>query len=88
MLLPSEKRVTEFYLGRREFDPAHVGFRTEPFDGGFRFRTTDDQGRPIPGNSNAGHEYGTGKPKRAGGDDLPALTDEERWQLIEYLKSL
>ena len=88
MLLPSEKRVTEFYVGRRELDPTHVGFRTEPFDGGFRFRTTDDEGKPIPGNSNVGHDYGTGKPKRPGGDDLPALTDEERWQLIEYLKSL
>jgi hypothetical protein len=28
------------------------------------------------GNSNAGHEYGT------------AMTDEERWQLVEYLKTL
>lgn len=33
-------------------------------------------GRPVPGNGNAGHEYGT------------RLTDAERWQLVEYLKSL
>ena len=29
-----------------------------------------------PGNANTGHEYGT------------RLTDEQRWQLVEYLKSL
>ncbi len=82
LLLPAEQRVKEFTVGRREFDPVHVGFRTEPFAGGFRFRTRDDAGQPIPGNSNAGHEYGTGR------DGLPALTDEQRWQLVEYLKSL
>ena len=31
----------------------------------------------VEGNSNKGHEYGTKK-----------LTDEERWQLVEYLKTL
>jgi hypothetical protein len=82
LLLPAEERVKEFTVGRREFDPVNVGFRTDPFAGGFRFRTRDDAGRPIPGNSNAGHEYGTGR------DGLPALTDEQRWQLVEYLKSL
>jgi hypothetical protein len=30
----------------------------------------------VPGNSNSGHEYGT------------KLTDEERWALVEYLKSM
>lgn len=30
----------------------------------------------LPGNSNVGHEYGT------------SLTDDERWALVEYLKSL
>jgi mono/diheme cytochrome c family protein len=82
LLLPAEARVKEFTVGRREFDPVNVGFRTDPFTGGFRFRTRDDAGRPIPGNSNTGHEYGTGR------DGLPALTDEQRWQLVEYLKSL
>ena len=65
-----------------------VGFRTDPLPGAFRFRTRDDAGNPIPGNSNAGHEYGTGKPRPGGGDGLPPLTDAERWQLVEYLKSL
>ena len=30
----------------------------------------------LPGNANTGHEYGT------------ALSDEERWALVEYIKSL
>ena len=76
LLLPADERVKEFTVGRREFDPVNVGFRTDPFEGGFRFRTRDENGKPIPGNSNAGHEYGA------------TLTDEERWQLVEYLKSL
>jgi hypothetical protein len=82
LLLPAEQRVEEFTVGRREFDPVNVGFKLDPFDAGFRFRTHDEKGQPIPGNSNAGHEYGTGR------DGLPALTDDQRRQLVEYLKSL
>ncbi len=88
LLLPAEKRDAQFYVGRREFDPKNVGFKTEAFTGGFLFRTTDEAGKPIRGNSNAGHEYGTGKKAIDGGDDLRPLTDDERWQLVEYLKSL
>ena len=82
LLLPAEERPREFTVGRCEFDPVRVGYRTDPFPGGFRFNTT------LPGNSNRGHEYGTGKPRSAGGDGLPALSEEQRWQLVEYLKSL
>jgi RoxA-like, cytochrome c-like len=88
LLLPAEQRMKEFAVGSRSFDPVVVGYRTEAFEGGFRFRTHDDRGNPIPGNSNGGHEYGTGKPRTAGGDGLPQLTDEERWNIVEYLKSL
>lgn len=88
LLLPTEERLAEFPVGSRRFDPVKVGLDTAPGVGGFRFRTRGDNGQPIPGNSNAGHEYGTGRPRAAGGDGLPALTDEERWQLVEYLKSL
>jgi hypothetical protein len=70
LLLPPEKRVKSFYLGNREFDPEHVGYRTEAFEGGYRFDTT------LSGYSNQGHEYGT------------KITDEERWALLEYLKTL
>jgi hypothetical protein len=80
--------MTQFHVGRREFDPKHVGFETKAFAGGFLFRTTDEQGGPIPGNANTGHEYGTGKTVKEGGDGLPPLKDEERWQLVEYMKSL
>jgi len=53
LLLPPAKRVKTFYLGNREFDPAAVGYRTEPFDGGYKYDTT------LPGFSNQGHDYGT-----------------------------
>ena len=36
----------------------------------------------LPGNSNAGHEYGTGA------DGLPPLTEAEIWALVEYMKTL
>ena len=73
--LPADKRVAEFYVGRREFDPKNVGFISDHFEGGFRFRTKDDDNQDIPGNSNAGHAYGTGR------DGQPELTDEQRCNL-------
>jgi hypothetical protein len=53
LLLPPEKRSKSFHLGNREFDPVNVGYRTEAFEGGFRYDTT------RPGHSNGGHAYGT-----------------------------
>ena len=88
ILLPADQRSKSFYVGNREFDPLRVGFRAEPFPGGFEFRTEDAMGRPIPGNSNHGHDYGTGRARAEGGDDKPALTEVERAALLEYLKSL
>ena len=58
----------------REIDTKNVGFKTDQVPGGFEFDTS------LPGNSNSGHDspaYGGGK-----------MTDEQRWDLIEYLKSL
>lgn len=71
LLLPSDQRVKEFTVGSREFDPVNVGFETEPYAGGFLFDTS------LHGNSNAGHDYGTGK-----------LSETERWELVEYMKTL
>jgi hypothetical protein len=88
LLLPAEERASEFWVGRREFDPKYVGFKTEQFEGGFRFRTKGEDGKPILGNSNAGHEYGTGKSLSEGGDSLPKLQEAQIWDLIEYMKSL
>ena len=83
LLLPAEERPTEFCVGNREFDPVRIGFTTEGCD------TTDsnDQRRwkfnvkPL-GNHNTGHEYGTGK------DGKAKLTEQERWDLLEYIKTL
>lgn len=70
LLLPAAKRKTKFHLGDREFDPKHVGYRTDPSDKSFLYDTS------IPGQSNCGHEYGT------------TLSDEDRWALLEFLKTL
>jgi len=76
LLLPAKDRVKQFYLGSMEFDPRLVGYEMTQVKDAFLFDTT------LAGNSNAGHEYG------AGYGNLPALTEDERWQLIEYLKTL
>lgn len=75
LLKPASERVSDFHVGSRVFDPVTVGYVITPSPNSFRFRTHGDDGKPIPGNSNAGHEYGT------------KLTDEQRWQLVEYLKT-
>jgi len=79
MLVPASQRDKTFYVGSREFDPKNVGYSTAKFDGGFEFRT--DQ----TGNSNAGHEFRNTPGKGRIGREL---TDEERWAIIEYLKTL
>lgn len=76
LLLPAKERVKQFYLGSMMFDPKHLGYEMMQVKDAFLFDTA------LPGNSNAGHEYGTGY------GDLPALTEDERWQLIEYIKTL
>lgn len=76
LLLPAKDRLKQFYVGDMEFDPKNVGFAMTKTKEAFLFDAS------LPGNSNAGHEYGGGY----GG--LTPLTDEERWQLIEYIKTL
>ena len=87
----TEYRPVTFMVGSREFDPIKVGFKTSGYNG-FLFKTgnkmTDGSIEAIPGNSNAGHEYGTRDEKLPDGSVLPALTQDERWDLVEYLKSL
>jgi mono/diheme cytochrome c family protein len=75
LLLPAKDRLESFTVGSRQFDPVDVGFRTDA-PGFPRFVARDDQHKPIAGNSNEGHEYAN------------TLTDAERRQLVEYLKSL
>jgi hypothetical protein len=89
LLKPGKDRVTTFSVGSREFDPVNVGFRSDPaLTETFVFRTVDAEGKPIPGNGNFGHEYGTGRPVAEGGDGKRELSETERWALVEYLKSL
>ena len=81
-------------MGTRDFDPHHVGFHVEPGEkaacrhGETLFATVDSKGAAIPGNSNLGHSLegtpGPGKPGVIG----RLLTDDERYDLIEYLKTL
>jgi mono/diheme cytochrome c family protein len=80
LLLPAAQRDKTFYTGSREFDPKYVGYVSTPFENGFEFRTSD------VGNSNAGHEFR--KAPIGNGVIGPELTDDERWAIIEYLKSL
>ena len=76
LLLPAEKRDKTFYIGTWEFDPVNVGYVSTKTPGAFLFDTT------LEGNSNAGHEYGTGE---YGTDPF---TEDEIWALIEYMKTL
>lgn len=76
LLLPGNQRPTSFFLGTREYDPVHVGYANQEDKlRSFKFETMKD-GKPIPGNSNLGHEYGT------------TLSEDQKMDLLEFLKSL
>jgi hypothetical protein len=70
LLKPAGERPAAFAVGDGEFDPATVGF--VPADPGLAYRLDTR----LEGNSNAGHEYGTG------------LDAARKAALLEYLKSL
>ena len=76
----AECRPATFQVGSREFDPVKVGIRTEGY-AGFTFDTR------LPGNSNAGHEYGAVAVVKGDDTNVPALTREERLDLLDYLKA-
>ncbi|WP_338665325.1 di-heme-cytochrome C peroxidase [Pararoseomonas sp. SCSIO 73927] len=80
LLLPADRRDAVFFVGSRQFNPREVGFETAPFDGGFRFDTS------IPGNGNRGHEFRDGP--RGNGVIGPALSEEQRRDLVEFLKTI
>jgi len=94
LLKPAAERPKQFCMGSREFDPQQVGFRVNANaapncnKGETLFSTTTWDGSAINGNSVLGHSL-EGTP----GPDKPGvigrlLTDEERFDLIEYLKTL
>ncbi len=78
-----EDRQTKFWVGNRNFDPKVVGYVNEKAEsiGSYpspssEFQVLDSQGKIAKGNSNLGHDFGTD------------LTDAEKWQLVEYMKTL
>ena len=58
-----------------------MGFRTQGYNG-FEFKTD------ILGNYNTGHEYAAGNTALANGKKMKALTKDQRWDLLEFLKTL
>jgi hypothetical protein len=80
LLSPPEQRPKEFWLASRRFDPVKVGYDGARIEGGYLY----DTGKK--GNRNTGHEFKEGQ--RGKGVIGPALTEDDRWSLIEYLKSL
>jgi hypothetical protein len=77
ILLPPDKRAKSFNVGSREYDPVKVGYVDAPNPNAFVFKTYDDSGKPILGNSNEGHDYGNA-----------SRTEHERDALVEYMKTL
>ncbi|HXJ93263.1 MAG TPA: hypothetical protein VMT20_10335 [Terriglobia bacterium] len=73
LLQTVEKRPTVFYTGYDVYDPKNVGFVTTGPDAE---RTGFKYEVCMPGNSNIGHTYGV------------TLKDDEKWDLVEYLKTL
>ncbi|MDO9298001.1 di-heme-cytochrome C peroxidase [Bradyrhizobium sp.] len=98
MLKPAAERPKQFCLGARDFDPKDVGFRVATGGdsscktGETMFQEADSDGRAINGNSVMGHSLEADK-----GQDMKTykngvigrtLSDDERYDLIEYLKTL
>lgn len=71
LLQPPNDRPKSFALGHRDYDPVKVGYRTDVASGQAKYFVRTDE----PGNSNAGHVFGT------------RLSEQGRMALIEYLKT-
>ena len=87
LLLPDTEREKSFYVGSRELNTEQVGFEPDQDGNHFLFNTVDAQGEVIPGNSNHGHSGKYYTQIQANGDEWRNYTDEERYQLIEYMKT-
>jgi hypothetical protein len=75
LLRKAADRPKEFSIGVRTFDPVHVGYKTD-VPGFPKYHVVGPDNKEIVGHSNKGHEFGA------------SLSDEQRKQLIEYLKTL
>jgi hypothetical protein len=73
LLEPADRRPAAFYRGYDVFDQKKVGFVSDvAAEGGREYFLYDTT---IPGNGNAGHEYGTG------------LSDADKDAIVEYMKA-
>lgn len=98
MMMPQAERPKQFCMGAREFDPKRVGFdvpasgESSCKTGQTLFSMTDGSGKPIKGNSVLGHSFEAAaeadKKTYPNGVIGRKFTDEERYDLIEYLKTL
>ena len=73
LLQPESARPAAFYRGYVVYDPRNVGFVSDGPEAQHAGFKLDTS---VPGNGNQGHLYGTG------------LKEAEKWDLIEYLKTL
>jgi hypothetical protein len=80
LLSPQNERPDTFWTGSKAFDPVKVGHDTSGIKGAYLYDVT------RPGNSNHGHEFKDGP--TGNGVIGPALSPDDRWAIIEYLKSL
>ena len=80
LLGPADARATTFYAGNPEFDPVNLGYVSADDGDWTEFDTT------LEGNSNAGHEFRDGE--LGNGVVGRALSDAERLDIIEYVKTL
>ncbi len=87
LLRPAIQRPQKFCLGGRDYDPRLAGYGTALpcAEGESLFAAIGEAGRPIKGNSTAGHSFEDGGGPGAVGR---ALSGEERAALIDYLKTL
>jgi mono/diheme cytochrome c family protein len=88
LLLPDTEREKSFDVGGKKLDVINVGFLSSEADNRFRFNTLDSAGKPIPGNGNYGHSGNLYTATRTEDGQWRNFTDEERYQLIEYMKTL
>jgi hypothetical protein len=99
LLLPAKDRPKSFKVGAREFDPDKVGFKSAGYEGpGTQFNTDLQRG-----NHNTGHERYCSITRRLPDKDVAkaiadkvnpppdpdcTLTEQQRQDLMEYLRSL
>ena len=72
LLRAPEQRQSEFSVGKVEFDPVSIGLSNQVLEA----NQVSVLNTKLPGNSNAGHRFGT------------QLPDAEKRALLEYLKTL